>query len=186
MKDSRTPIPTLAVTGVLTAGLAAAVLTGTASAASAASAAPSAQSAAPAASAASAASASQASKCARTHGTYHGRLVTQLKLYAWHHSKRIRKHAPKGGFVQVWRSSACKTVWVKTVKTKKYTHEAVETFAGIGRPGGHQPLGWGERDTKGSVSTPAVRIGKAHVFEIWGGYLPNSRIEFQRDAKIRL
>lgn len=114
---------------------------------------------------------STATACTRAHGKYAPHLLKSYKITGGDDSV----HGIPGGTLQVWGSKSCKTIWVKTVKLKKYTEQPYLTIAAISftDPSGHQVAKRTEKTTSSSVQTPAAHTPGDHPirFSVQGGFV---------------
>ncbi|MEV5748180.1 hypothetical protein AB0L00_10215 [Actinoallomurus sp. NPDC052308] len=116
-------------------------------------------------------STSVASVCAKAHGKYAPRLVAHYKITGGDESV----HGVPGGTLQVWASDSCQTIWVKTVKLKKYSNRPLFTVAAISfsdKPH-HKVTKRAEKTTRSSVETPAVHnpSTRSGTFRVEGGFV---------------
>jgi hypothetical protein len=122
------------------------------------------------------ATASVASACADAHGKYHGKQIAQYKI--WGHDSDTGKPVALGGYLKVYHSTACKTLWVTTVKNAKYTTKNRETLASIEyTKNGHKTIVSATKSTMGSVTTRAVSLGTHAKANVDGGFAADYQYE---------
>src|SRR3569833_1844208 len=68
--------------------------------------------------------------CGKTDGKTRGEII---KLFPVAGGENGKAHA-RGGTLQVWRSTRCRTVWVKLVKLPKYTRKTLEGSVSLDAP----------------------------------------------------
>jgi hypothetical protein len=152
-KKSRRRVRGLIIAGLITGGLVTATVP------------------AVAATAAPGAATSVAKACAKAHGKYAKRRLAKYDITGGDE----KAHNVRGGTLEVWASDSCRTIWVRTVKLKKYSKRPYETRAAISfsdKPH-HKVTKVADKTTRSSVETPAVHNPSTRTgsFRVEGGFL---------------
>jgi hypothetical protein len=116
-------------------------------------------------------------KCAKAAGKYKPQAVKRFTVVG-HNSEG--KPMAVGGYVTVYRSAACKTAWVTTVKRAKFTKTKLETGATLEYvdPKTHKTkLVYTYKSTKGSLSTKAAHLGRTTKVTVSGGFVADYQYE---------
>jgi hypothetical protein len=120
-------------------------------------------------------------------GKYKPELIKQIKI--WGHDADTGKPVVVGGHLNVYRSAACKTAWVTTVKNAKFTKKARETRASIRYvdPKTHKlKVVFMHKTTKMPVSTKVVYLGKTTSVAVNGGFVADYQYEGGGTVVVRL
>ena len=110
-------------------------------------------------------------KCVKAAGKYKPVLIKQYKI--WGHAENTGKHVRVGGYLDVYRSDVCKTVWTTVVKKTAYTKKAYETGTGIEwtDPKTHKSkLAYSHKTTTKKLSSPVVRLAGKTKISVDGGF----------------
>ncbi|GAB2809941.1 hypothetical protein GCM10027176_13330 [Actinoallomurus bryophytorum] len=120
--------------------------------------------------------------CEKTDGKTRGEVIKLFPVAGGENGKIYAR----GGTLQVWRSTRCRTVWVKLVKLPKYTRKALEGSVSLDVPTMASPAvhKFVDTTTRGSIETPAVGLGAHATFEVHGGFL--GLYQFGGGGKVRL
>ncbi|GAA4609709.1 hypothetical protein GCM10023195_39420 [Actinoallomurus liliacearum] len=116
-------------------------------------------------------SSSDRAACTEAHGKLQPRLAASYKITGGDEDV----HGVPGGTLQVLVSDRCRTIWVKTVKLKKYATRPETTVAKISFIDAphHRLTKRVEKTTRNSVETPAAHnpSTRSGVFHVEGGFV---------------
>jgi hypothetical protein len=122
------------------------------------------------------------SACAKAHGKYQGKLV---KTYWVNGGNDTGTHVRHAGITQAWHSAKCETVWSVVTKTKAYSKKPVLTVTFVTfKTHGKHVTKTGQVTTRGSVSSPAMSIGKHATVSFNGGWL-GAKYTFDSEGAIK-